>query len=30
MFQGAAPLSLDAKGRLVVPAKHREGLQAAG
>ena len=30
MFQGAAPLSLDAKGRLVVPAKHRDALLAAG
>jgi len=26
MFQGAATLNLDAKGRLVVPARHREGL----
>lgn len=30
MFQGAAPLSLDAKGRLAVPARHRDGLLAAG
>ncbi|MBK9521714.1 MAG: division/cell wall cluster transcriptional repressor MraZ [Rhodocyclaceae bacterium] len=30
MFQGAAPLSLDAKGRLAVPAKHRDALVAAG
>ena len=29
MFQGAAALSLDAKGRLAVPARHREGLAAA-
>ncbi|MBL8472405.1 MAG: division/cell wall cluster transcriptional repressor MraZ [Rhodocyclaceae bacterium] len=28
MFQGAASLSLDAKGRLAVPARHREALQA--
>lgn len=28
MFQGATSLSLDAKGRLAVPTKHREGLQA--
>ncbi|MBL8482880.1 MAG: division/cell wall cluster transcriptional repressor MraZ [Rhodocyclaceae bacterium] len=27
MFQGAASLSLDAKGRLAVPARHREALQ---
>ncbi len=26
MFQGATSLSLDAKGRLTVPTKHREGL----
>ncbi|MDR3213395.1 MAG: division/cell wall cluster transcriptional repressor MraZ [Azoarcus sp.] len=26
MFQGASALSLDAKGRLAVPAKHREAL----
>lgn len=30
MFQGAAALNLDAKGRLAVPARHREGLQALG
>ena len=29
MFQGAAALSLDAKGRLAVPARHRESLAAA-
>jgi MraZ protein len=29
MFQGAAALSLDAKGRLAVPARHREALAAA-
>lgn len=28
MFQGAAQLSLDAKGRLVVPTRHRDGLLA--
>lgn len=28
MFQGAAQLSLDAKGRLAVPTRHRESLQA--
>ena len=27
MFQGAAALSLDAKGRLTVPARHRDTLQ---
>lgn len=30
MFQGAAQLSLDAKGRLAIPARHRDGLFAAG
>ncbi len=30
MFQGAAPLNLDAKGRMAVPAKHRDALTAAG
>lgn len=30
MFQGAAPLNLDAKGRMAVPAKHRDALLAAG
>ena len=29
MFQGAAALSLDAKGRLAIPARHRESLVAA-
>lgn len=29
MFQGATALSLDAKGRLAVPARHRDGLLAA-
>ena len=29
MFQGATALSLDAKGRLAVPARHREALVAA-
>jgi MraZ protein len=28
MFQGAVSLTLDAKGRLAVPTKHRDGLQA--
>ncbi|WP_092946146.1 division/cell wall cluster transcriptional repressor MraZ [Roseateles sp. YR242] len=28
MFQGASALALDAKGRLTVPARHREVLQA--
>jgi MraZ protein len=28
MFQGAAALSLDAKGRFAVPARHREALAA--
>jgi MraZ protein len=28
MFQGAAALSLDAKGRLAIPARHREELVA--
>lgn len=27
MFRGAAALNLDAKGRLVVPSKHRDALQ---
>lgn len=30
MFQGAALLSLDAKGRMSVPARHREALAADG
>ena len=29
MFQGATALSLDAKGRLAIPARHREALLAA-
>ncbi|WP_300454195.1 division/cell wall cluster transcriptional repressor MraZ [Accumulibacter sp.] len=29
MFQGAAALSLDVKGRIAIPARHREGLAAA-
>ncbi len=29
MFQGAAALSLDAKGRLAIPARHREALVTA-
>ena len=29
MFQGATALNLDAKGRLVIPARHREPLAAA-
>ena len=29
MFQGATALSLDAKGRLAVPSRHRDGLLAA-
>lgn len=29
MFQGAAALNLDAKGRLAIPARHREALVAA-
>ena len=28
MFQGAAALNLDAKGRLAVPSRHRESLAA--
>ena len=28
IFQGASALSLDAKGRLAVPARHRDALQA--
>lgn len=28
MFQGATALNLDVKGRLAVPTKHRDGLQA--
>lgn len=30
MFQGAALLNLDAKGRMALPAKHRDALLAAG
>ncbi|MBK6909297.1 MAG: division/cell wall cluster transcriptional repressor MraZ [Rhodocyclaceae bacterium] len=30
MFQGAAALNLDAKGRMAVPAKHRDALVAHG
>ena len=30
MFEGAAALNLDAKGRLAIPARHRETLLAAG
>ena len=30
MFQGATSLSLDAKGRMAIPARHRESLLAAG
>ncbi|MDY0011816.1 MAG: division/cell wall cluster transcriptional repressor MraZ [Rhodocyclaceae bacterium] len=30
MFQGAAALSLDAKGRLAIPARHRDALSPAG
>ncbi|MCL6554743.1 MAG: division/cell wall cluster transcriptional repressor MraZ [Burkholderiales bacterium] len=30
MFRGATALSLDAKGRLAVPARHREALQVQG
>jgi MraZ protein len=30
MFQGAAALSLDAKGRMTVPTRHREALVAVG
>ena len=29
MFEGAAALSLDAKGRIAIPARHRESLLAA-
>ncbi|HMM55458.1 MAG TPA: division/cell wall cluster transcriptional repressor MraZ [Candidatus Desulfobacillus sp.] len=29
MYQGAAALNLDAKGRLAVPSRHRESLSAA-
>ena len=30
MFRGAIQLSMDAKGRLGVPAKHRDALTAGG
>ena len=30
MFQGATALSLDAKGRMAIPARHRDGLVGAG
>ena len=30
MFQGATALNLDAKGRLAVPTRHRDGLQPGG
>ena len=30
MFQGATSLNLDAKGRMAVPARHRDALMAAG
>lgn len=30
MFQGAAALTLDAKGRLAIPARHREALASPG
>ena len=30
MFQGAAALNLDAKGRMAVPARHRDALVTAG
>jgi MraZ protein len=30
MFQGATSLSLDAKGRMAIPARHRDGLTLAG
>ncbi len=30
MFQGAAALNLDAKGRMAVPARHRDRLQVLG
>ncbi len=30
MFQGAQELNLDAKGRLAVPTRHRDGLQGGG
>ncbi|MDP2792751.1 MAG: division/cell wall cluster transcriptional repressor MraZ [Sulfurisoma sp.] len=30
MFQGAAALNLDAKGRMAIPARHRDALAKAG
>jgi MraZ protein len=30
LFQGAAALNLDAKGRMAVPSRHRDALQALG
>lgn len=30
MFQGAAQLNLDVKGRLAIPARHRDALTASG
>ena len=30
MFQGAAALNLDAKGRMAIPARHRDALARAG
>ena len=30
MFRGATSLNLDAKGRLAIPAKHRDALQSQG
>ncbi|MQY52290.1 division/cell wall cluster transcriptional repressor MraZ [Rhodocyclus tenuis] len=30
MFEGATALSIDAKGRLAIPARHRDSLVAAG
>ncbi len=30
MFQGASALTLDAKGRMSIPAKHRDALQLLG
>ena len=30
MFQGATSLNLDAKGRMAIPARHRDALLAAG
>ena len=30
MFQGASELTLDAKGRVAVPTRHRDALASAG